>query len=483
MHSYRLLLLALTSILCAPMPAVRAQHTAPIVSGIPWYDRYGHTVSAHGGGILKDKGKYYLFGEYKSDSSNVFNGFSCYSSADLSHWTFECIALPVQPTGALGPNRVGERPKVMRCPATGEYVMLMHVDSVNYKDQYVGYATSSTVNGQYHFRGPLLFDGKPIRKWDIGVFQDKDGRGYLITHSGNLYRLSNDFHSVEEQIVKDMTPHCEAPVLFRKNGFYFWLGSELTSWERNDNYYFTATSLRGPWTAHGHFAPKGSLTWNSQSTFVLPIEGPTDTTLIFMGDRWAFPRQHTAATYLWLPLQIKADTLLLPRYLQCWQPDLQSGRWHETSLPGRTPATTPALTGQWKTETAPDGQIQYASAQKGDQLTLPFRGTRIGFYGKASPQGGYARICITNRKGEVLLRTGIDCYCNYPDYSLRFLSPVLPGGNYLMTVTVEGAHGVWRNKRGDLFGSKGYEVCLGKIVIQHDKSYNPTAKSTRLEAE
>lgn len=90
-----------------------------IYPGIPWFDDKGKTVSAHGACIMKDKDRYYLFGERHTDTSNAFAGFNCYSSADLYNWKFERIALPVQQNGKLGPNRVGERPKVMKCPATG----------------------------------------------------------------------------------------------------------------------------------------------------------------------------------------------------------------------------------------------------------------------------------------------------------------------------------------------------------------------------
>src|SRR5690349_9403547 len=128
-----------------------------IHSGVPWFDDRGEVVSAHGANILKDKGRYYLFGEAHTDSSNAFAGFHCYSSADLYNWRFESVALPVQSSGKLGPGRVGERPKVMRCPQTGEYIMYMHVDTLGYTDQFLGYATSPSITGPYVFQGPLLF--------------------------------------------------------------------------------------------------------------------------------------------------------------------------------------------------------------------------------------------------------------------------------------------------------------------------------------
>jgi hypothetical protein len=213
-----------------------------VYSGIPWFDDRGSLVSAHGAYIVKDKGRYYLFGERHTDTSNAFAGFNCYSSSDLYNWKFESITLPVQLSGKLGPNRVGERPKVMKCPVTGEYVMYMHVDTLGYVEQFIGYATSSTITRPYTFHGSLLFNGNPIRKWDMGTFQNKDGSGYVLLHGGDIYKLSDDYQSITEQVNKAMEKGFESPTIFRKDSLYF-LGSGLTGWECNDNYYFTAASL------------------------------------------------------------------------------------------------------------------------------------------------------------------------------------------------------------------------------------------------
>lgn len=80
--------------------------------------------------------------------------------------------------------------------------------------------------------------------------------------------------------------HGESPAMFKKDGTYFFLFSNLTSWEKNDNFYFTAPSVKGPWTRQGLFAPEGSLTYNSQTTFVFPLKCGEDTIPMFMGDRW-----------------------------------------------------------------------------------------------------------------------------------------------------------------------------------------------------
>ena len=261
-----------------------------VINGIPWFDDKGNIVNAHGACIVEENGRYYLFGEWKSDKSNAFPGFSCYSSDDLVNWKFENIVLKVQPDGILGPNRVGERVKVMKCPKTGEYIMLMHADDMGYKDPYIGLATCKTIAGDYQLQGPLLYKGQPVKRWDMGTFQDADGKGYLLIHHGPVYRLSDDYRSIEAEVahIKGMG---ESPAMFKKNGVYFMLTSNLTSWEKNDNFYFTAPQIEGPWTKQGLFCPEGKLTYNSQTTFVFPLKCGNDTILMFMGDRWSYPHQ------------------------------------------------------------------------------------------------------------------------------------------------------------------------------------------------
>ena len=169
-----------------------------IYSGIPLFDQNNKEVNAHGACIVKEGNKYYLFGEYHTDTSNAFTGFSCYSSSDLTNWKFEKIVLSLQADGLLGPDRIGERVKVMKCPATGEYVMFMHTDNLKYSDPHVGYATCKTINGNYEFKGELLQNGKYLKKWDLGIFQDNDGKGYLLTHEGFIYELASDYRSVNQ---------------------------------------------------------------------------------------------------------------------------------------------------------------------------------------------------------------------------------------------------------------------------------------------
>src|SRR3954471_14318426 len=60
-----------------------------IKPGDIWPDDRGQHVQAHGGGIIKLADTYYWFGEYRCpnlDRNKRYVG--CYSSNDLTHWTF-----------------------------------------------------------------------------------------------------------------------------------------------------------------------------------------------------------------------------------------------------------------------------------------------------------------------------------------------------------------------------------------------------------
>ncbi|HEX7847486.1 MAG TPA: family 43 glycosylhydrolase [Chitinophagaceae bacterium] len=433
-----------------------------ICSGVPWFDDKGNTVSAHGANIIKEKDRYYLFGERHNDTSNAFAGFNCYSSADLYNWKFESIALPQQSSGKLGPNRVGERPKVMKCPSTGEYIMYMHVDTLGYVDQFVGYATAKNIAGPYTFHGPLLFNGKPIKKWDMGTFEDSDGSGYVLLHGGDIYKLADDYKSIAEQVNKAFERGFESPAIFRKDSLYYFLGSDLTGWERNDNYYFTATSLKGPWTKRGFFAPQGSLTWNSQTTFVLPIIGSNETTFMFMGDRWSFPKQNSAATYVWQPLTVSGYSISLNEYKEAWKIDQRTGVVSTTMLKGKTIETAdkPIIYyGNWKQDTL----TVKSSDEKDASFSCTIKGAQIGICGLARPDGGYANVTIRDSKDKTILASSIDMYSKYPAILLKFLSPVLKKDTYTVTVTVVGEKWWWKEKSGRLSGSKGNFVSVDRV--------------------
>ena len=310
------------------LPASAAD--AAITPGTAWKDTTGHPIQAHGGGMIKVGSTYYWFGEDKTgeskDNAN-FRNVPCYSSTDLAHWTFVANVLTRQSSGDLGPNRIIERPKVIYNKTTRQYVMYMHVDVPGHTVTRVGVATSSTVCGKYSYRGSFKPQGNI--SLDITLFVDDDGAAYLLSEARaagklRMYRLSADFLRIASLVT--VLDDFEAPAIFKVAGRYYVLGSHRTGWRTNDNEYTTSTSLSKGWAAWKLFAPKGSKTFNSQTTFVLPVVGSKGATYMFMGDRW-IPSSLGTSPYIWLPLTVQGTSVSLAWHAH-WTIDAVTGTWH-----------------------------------------------------------------------------------------------------------------------------------------------------------
>jgi len=313
----------------------------PDPPGIAFIDTDGKPVDAHGGGIIKECDTFYLHGEYflSTTTNNDFNGFSMYSSKDLATWKNEGIILPQQPSGQLGPNRKGERPHIIKCPATGEFVLYAHsADETYHADKEVVYATSSTVDEPYTFRGSLLSaTGAIAAHSDMSALTDGPN-AYVVTESGWVYTLASDCHSwvsaKQYGAVNGTTGGSEAPTVFKAGSTYYWIGSDKTGWRANDNFYSTAPAMTGPWTYRGYVAPEGAKTWMSQTTWVGPVMGSQGTVYVFWGDHWDGDQDTTApgkhndrTTFVFQPLVFDGTAISMPTYDVTWKLDVGAGTW------------------------------------------------------------------------------------------------------------------------------------------------------------
>ncbi|KAG8751488.1 hypothetical protein FRC12_012426 [Ceratobasidium sp. 428] len=318
-----------------------ASATLQIVPGATWTaSGTNQHIQAHGGGIIKEGSTYYLIGENKLNGS-AFQSVNCYSSTNLVEWKYVGALLTLQGSGDLGPSRVVERPKVIYNSSTKQYVMYMHIDSSNYGEAKVGVATGSSVCGTYSYRGsfqPLGFQSR-----DMGLYKDTDGQAYLLTEDRanglRIDKLSADYLSVVSNVYTWAQKY-EAPAVIKSSsGVYFMFASQLTGWDTNDNMYSTSTSLSGPWSAWKTFAPAGTRTYDSQTTFVLPIGN----SFMYMGDRW-FSNNLMRSSYIWLPLSISGTTASIPNNYLNWVVDVNSGsmtagpseNWYEAESASRS---------------------------------------------------------------------------------------------------------------------------------------------------
>ncbi len=344
-----------------------------ITPGTEWLDTDGVHINAHGGGILYHDGKYYWFGEHKGERSNAaWIGVTCYSSSDLVNWKNEGIAMPVVKTDTLSDIREGcviERPKVIYNQKTKKFVMYFHLElrGKGYSAARVGIAVAEKVTGPYQFlKSNRVNAGRwpenmtvaqqtstvklaDFNKWwtpewrvavdnglfvrrdfvvgqmsrDMALYVDDDGKAYHIYASEEnltlqIAELTDDYLNYTGRYIR-VAPggHNEAPAIFKKDGRYFMITSGCTGWAPNAARLHTAGNIWGPWTEHPNpcVGKDAELTFNSQSTYILPIAGKKDA-FIFMADRWT-PKRPIDGRYIWLPIQFENGMPVL-KWMDQW---------------------------------------------------------------------------------------------------------------------------------------------------------------------
>lgn len=368
-HFTSLLLLTLA---CSINTAL-SQDRDSFIPGEIWPDNNGVHINAHGGGFLFHEGTYYWFGEHKTEGSggNRANvGVHVYSSTDLYNWTDEGIALAVETdtTSDIRAGSVIERPKVIYNPETEQFVMWFHLElyGQGYRAARTALAVADHVTGPYEYIRSLRphagvwpenfteeqkraefdenrmsedsqyrrraieegvftirdFEGGQMSR-DMTLFVDEDGTAYHITSTEENYTL---MISELDEAYTDFTGrwirvlpagHNEAPAILKRDGNYYLIMSGATGWTPNAARSAVAEDMFGPWTTLGNPArgtdEQVSATFESQSTFILPVEGRDDA-YIFMGDRWR-PQNAIDGRYVWLPIEFEDGRPVI--------------RWHE----------------------------------------------------------------------------------------------------------------------------------------------------------
>lgn len=355
-----LTIIAWNALLC---PVAISQSFTP---GTLWLDDNKTHINAHGGGILYENGVYYWFGEHKTEgqNGNLANvGVHCYSSTDLYHWKDKGIALAVVEDNPQHPITKGcilERPKVIYNPKTKKYVMWFHLEpkGAGYSGALSGIATSDKVTGPYTFlkavrpnagtwpinvldihksqKQPTSEDqrkitggslpshpdslnilGRDLEKGqmarDMNLFVDDDGKAYHIFASEenstlHISELDNDFTGYTGKYARFFVGRfMEAPAMFKKDGKYYLIMSGCTGWAPNAARSAVASSIWGEWKELGNpcIGTDANLTFHSQSTYVLKVEGKKDQ-FIYMGDRWN-PENAIDGRYIWLPIQFEGE--------------------------------------------------------------------------------------------------------------------------------------------------------------------------------
>ncbi|WP_241243125.1 RICIN domain-containing protein [Paenibacillus whitsoniae] len=296
---------------CFLVPSSQAA-AVTIQNGIQFKDTNGNIIHAHGGGVIKVGSYFYWFGENRNDDG-TFKAVSCYRSTDLKTWEFRNDILTKNSAAELNVSNI-ERPKVIYNASTGKYVLWMHWENgSDYGQARTAVAYSSTVDGNYTYQGsfrPLGYDSR-----DMTVYND-NGTAYLISATSvnanlNIYKLTNDFLGVDSLVTTLWSgQYREAPAMFKRGSTYFLVTSGATGWDPNQAKYATASSITGTWSGLTNFGD--STTFDSQSAYILPVEGSSTTSYLYMGDRWAgaWSGKVMESRYVWLPLTFPTNTSL-----------------------------------------------------------------------------------------------------------------------------------------------------------------------------
>jgi hypothetical protein len=282
-----------------------------ITNGTQFRDTSGNLLQAHGGGVLKVGSYYYWFGENRNPD-NTFRAVSVYRSTNLADWEFRTNVLTQSSAPELQIANI-ERPKVIYNASTGRYVMWMHKENgSNYSEARAAVASSTTIDGTYTYHGSFRPLGQHMSR-DITLYND-NGTAYMISAADenydlHIYRLTTDFLNVATLIGNFWNDaHREAPAMFKRGNTYFLLTSAATGWNPNQARYATAPSISGPWTGWTNVGD--ATTYRSQPTFVLPIQGTSTTSYLYMGDRWAgaWNGPVNDSQYVWLPITFPTTT-------------------------------------------------------------------------------------------------------------------------------------------------------------------------------
>eukprot|EP00877_Chromochloris_zofingiensis_P007339 jgi/Chrzof1/2859/Cz12g01150.t1 len=306
---------------------------ATFVSGIIPNDTDGQPIHAHEGCILELEGVFLWYGTSQKqqqpangDSQRatdqqptwLSDGVNLYTSRDLSSWRKKGMVLHADSiTGVSepGPYRI-ERPKVIYDSTRRYYVLLFHLDTANYSLSSVGVAVAVSPYGPFVFQHSFQPDGLSSR--DMTVAMDDNGTAYLVRSVADsttaISTLTTDFLGTSG--ICSRAPAAQAYAVFKHEGKWYILGSQVSGWSPAPLLLFTtdSTSLCGaewrllPSPASGQGSKTG---FGSQPAFIYTHHFSDNQVLhIYFGDRWNLdgPGSIGNASYVWLPLLPHATT-------------------------------------------------------------------------------------------------------------------------------------------------------------------------------
>lgn len=317
-----------------------------IKNDVFWNTKDGQPIYSQGGGIFKFNNKYYWYGVHYAEADfyrnnpsitqqkATFESVTCYSSIDLTNWTFEGDVLTKNETNKNGKTWVG-RLGVTYIKALKKYaVFVQHGNQV-----LVCTADSPTGNFIWHQKinmEPLI---GTTNTGDQTVFTDEDtGKSYLIYSFGrgrNKIYVSEIGVKNEKVGLLDCTQvfkgeSREGNCMFKYQGKYYMFASNIYGWDASHAYYLVADHIRGPYVpSHKMLETEGAkndYAHVSQTGFFVTVKGSEQETVIYCGDRWANFAGNGLGYNQWCPLSFDGTKPYF-NSLSSWNFEVKTGKW------------------------------------------------------------------------------------------------------------------------------------------------------------
>lgn len=310
-----------------------------IVNGTDWKDTEGNPIAAHEGELSRFNGVFYWYGSsyannpkglFRMTAGPVWNGVQVYSSTDLKNWTYKGVCMP-RPEKGFGKLGATGRSHVIYNKKTKKYVMWYRW-FVAMPASFLCVATADHPEGPFTPHGPREMGTSNGFASDMNVFQDDDGKAYVIycDHSkpeeGGGWRygiridsLSDDYLTSNKDGVLIFDKDCEAPAMEKYKGKYIAVASGVHGWAGSNTKCATADSPLGKYKRQADISEKK--TWSSQVTDLIYLK--ESDTVMALCDQWWTPdkKDINKSRYLFLPLFLDSQTgKVKMEYREKWNP-------------------------------------------------------------------------------------------------------------------------------------------------------------------
>jgi hypothetical protein len=324
-----------------------------IKNDIFWNTSNGQPIYSQGGGIftfadpVNGTKKYYWYGVHYQEAetyrnapsvtekTNTFESVTCYSSTDLTNWTFEADVLTPQEVNPDGKKTWLGRLGVAYIKELNQYAMFVQHGGK------VLITVSSSPTGPFKWHQEISMEQMigTTNTGDQTLFTDEDsGKSYLIYSYG---RGRNKIY-VSEIGAKDGKVNLldctqvfkgesrEGNCMFKYKGRYYMCASNIYGWDSSYAYFLVADNIRGPYTPTNDMQVMKGCTDDyahvTQTGFFVTVKGSKQETVIFCGDRWADFAGNGLGYNQWCPLSFDGKTPYF-NSLSSWDLDAKTGNW------------------------------------------------------------------------------------------------------------------------------------------------------------